>query len=1196
MEYNTEDEDWIDKELNLDPHEIDKGKSTLQWSQVTPNFHNTHLAIGEAQQEAWNKAHKEFDHLIKKLPDFVMKDTITDVTFVDLTHIFFGPESCFAKTLMRCLDLDYTTFMRFMDYWCLQAITKRDTYNCAKTLNNILLGTGFKAENILPMEKKVYAEHWKQLCTIGGSGSVEDTIRGGNYAWQLLQHDFNNIMRALYTIENTSHFSIVVDDDKVWFENVGINAEQRYNIKYKQHVRDNRKGFVIHSFVSTALLILVNIQVEQSNDSDRKCLYRGLNSLFGNSSEDSLSIDHNTSVKGDRGYIDDDFVREVTKCAADVSGTCKRLKWYPMTYDQKIGKDDTRTLIPKSGSAALFVYSTKVNNKTISAAAFRNGSDSVACCISSEHHEHEWDGITLSNRLNASTILDPNDFVSMYDRMPIESTEDLSLLYTKEHPILKELHDNHVDVLTLKQQTADWHLRRKFSLTSKQSHNAFHSFFPIPYRMGGSTQKAFVKIAEWIYGSDWKTRAPTLVKPHQETNAADPHYPDQELDSFFKWCTYLNTATSQAQFAKQQVATIWLIPYVRDHKKVTVEEAKAIYDDPQNKKTIDTVKEFLYDRIKPSERVASQPRKDEMIMFMTTTNKIRKWMWYDKEKMKVTRSAFGVTVSSSTSKKAFWTQLAQKEDDFTRDNTLGDSNRTVINDTIRSILASSFHRRFTGAQKKSCSVGNKCEPILIENFVNAVNNGDILIMNDVEKIIGVYTTGLVQKQGAHYVKDSVDFVMIVKRKNQNTYQPMLGEAKTRVSPNTINEEKEFQRRRNRHSLYFSQGSFVDMYKDLRSADERFQVLHHAFTWDLDTVCHVIGGPQGDILHVHQIDFDMGHLKVYGACMKMIYDNCLSWAYRGKGLIAPHVVHEAKKNKNLHDEQAFKSAYFLWSIINHGYRESPLPPLRRIIPRQHSQWNAEKGGSDIDTKLADSLCLLHPNPNLCTRAVNRIMSDAMINIHRLYHLLKKLHTFNDLDSLKQYQDNSSRKHSFLDTICMAREKVFIPTGRGVTVNPTTLGSEARPATPPPPPPARATRANSEQEARRPPYETYSTGYTPISTTVKKRQKMLDPYQNNVFGLRARECPGIMVNMNIDAEDRGYCVVCKSRTMWFCIGCKMWFCNTSNSNASAVKKGWPIREIRHPTKVENIQFYEPCSVKHHTGALTRWKQTTETKMRS
>ena len=109
-------------------------------------------------------------------------------------------------------------------------------------------------------------------------------------------------------------------------------------------------------------------------------------------------------------------------------------------------------------------------------------------------------------------------------------------------------------------------------------------------------------------------------------------------------------------------------------------------------------------------------------------------------------------------------------------------------------------------------------------------------------------------------------------------------------------------------------------------------------------------------------------------------------------------------------------------------------------------------------------------------------------------------------------------------------------------------------------------------------------------------MLDPYQNNVFGLRARECPGIMVNMNIDAEDRGYCVVCKSRTMWFCIGCKMWFCNTSNSNASAVKKGWPIREIRHPTKVENIQFYEPCSVKHHTGALTRWKQTTETKMRS
>ena len=87
---------------------------------------------------------------------------------------------------------------------------------------------------------------------------------------------------------------------------------------------------------------------------------------------------------------------------------------------------------------------------------------------------------------------------------------------------------------------------------------------------------------------------------------------------------------------------------------------------------------------------------------------------------------------------------------------------------------------------------------------------------------------------------------------------------------------------------------------------------------------------------------------------------------------------------------------------------------------------------------------------------------------------------------------------------------------------------------------------------------------------------------------------MVKMAIEMEDRGICVVCGNKTSWFCIGCKMWFCNNATSAEQGKKKGLARREIEHPTRVGTFFYYETCAIKHHTPALTRWKQNTEQKM--
>jgi hypothetical protein len=47
---------------------------------------------------------------------------------------------------------------------------------------------------------------------------------------------------------------------------------------------------------------------------------------------------------------------------------------------------------------------------------------------------------------------------------------------------------------------ADWHYLRKFSLTSSQAHMAFLKAFP-----AYQDQMAWIEVAKYLYGNDWKT-------------------------------------------------------------------------------------------------------------------------------------------------------------------------------------------------------------------------------------------------------------------------------------------------------------------------------------------------------------------------------------------------------------------------------------------------------------------------------------------------------------------------------------------------------------------------------------------------------------------------------------------------------------------------------------------------------------------
>ena len=83
-------------------------------------------------------------------------------------------------------------------------------------------------------------------------------------------------------------------------------------------------------------------------------------------------------------------------CGSHIVGTVKRALCWPYTYSQKItNPNDKRTLLVVKGAPTLFLKCIKHTGRTVTASAFRNGSDSISTTISTIHRGYHWEGIGI---------------------------------------------------------------------------------------------------------------------------------------------------------------------------------------------------------------------------------------------------------------------------------------------------------------------------------------------------------------------------------------------------------------------------------------------------------------------------------------------------------------------------------------------------------------------------------------------------------------------------------------------------------------------------------------------------------------------------------------------------------------------------------------------------------------------------------
>lgn len=187
--------------------------------------------------------------------------------------------------------------------------------------------------------------------------------------------------------------------------------------------------------------------------------------------------------------------------------------------------------------------------------------------------------------------------------------------------------------------------------------------------------------------------------------------------------------------------------------------------------------------------------KNKIVAFLSESNKRRKYHFYEREKLISTCSVYGIKFQPTNMEKTIITKIVLFEEDERLSNDRpAESYDDVKMKSIGQVLCQSFQTRFVGAKRAACEVGHKNESLIAEKFVHDVEDGHLTGVCNLQKVLGVFTTGLVAKKGQSHVKDSIDLILLVETFDGE--KELWGcEVKTRVAASEAAKEVTFQRLR-----------------------------------------------------------------------------------------------------------------------------------------------------------------------------------------------------------------------------------------------------------------------------------------------------------------------------------------------------------------------------------------------------------------
>lgn len=496
-----------------------------------------------------------------------------------------------------------------------------------------------------------------------------------------------------------------------------------------------------------------------------------------------------------------------------------------------------------------------------------------------------------------------------------------------------------------------------------------------------------------------------------------------------------------------------------------------------------------------------------------------------------------------------------------------DNARTKI---LSTMLSRWFLKPLSGKAKEWCRLGHDAEGLLVSNL--AATFKDWTHLTDLEIVLNkVYTAGLVESNDIPGLCASADALLLCSYLESPAQQFVIPlECKARVTAKTQVEATQklesalvkHNRSLSQSGIYLLRTSSADdlcFLQDLASGakwKELLQILHLVVCYRANIGALTVGTEDGTPFYTVFIQFDDDILNCYANVVTFLKTTALGWAYSATEA-APWEEIEAiikSKTKPHFGLSDVRTQFSIWKQLRDGTGDILLPIHRcsRIIPVQHAHWNVLKGVSDTTTKLFDQreLKLANRSKSPSVQACGRTILAFVVLVHRMDQVFSAKRDFTKYPTLAHFRNAATKRRTFSSTldatvaflkrtanIDEASKRVLFDDGMG----PTTVKGQRRTHRHKP---ASVTMAAPK------------TGFTP------KKHKLRIPEEV----IRANECPGKFVSVLEQSKDRKTykdkrltCETCRSRTKWLCVLCRRWFCydnqiTSGNIERAPAKKKW------------------------------------------
>ena len=180
------------------------------------------------EKKAFHRAKSDIEHVVKRIKEI---SGVEDPTTADVIDLFFEEKALFTQTLASILGLEneHVTLWKFLQTFVMQNIITKDTTNFYSIIEESF---GMEIPNSkIPMTKTEYEAVWFKLADHGRNRTSGPDATRPKPGWEKIQSILNELFRSIVIEGRMDTICIVIDDDKIWLDNTGSNAEDRFKIK-----------------------------------------------------------------------------------------------------------------------------------------------------------------------------------------------------------------------------------------------------------------------------------------------------------------------------------------------------------------------------------------------------------------------------------------------------------------------------------------------------------------------------------------------------------------------------------------------------------------------------------------------------------------------------------------------------------------------------------------------------------------------------------------------------------------------------------------------------------------------------------------------------------------------------------------------------------------------------------------------------